>query len=193
MVFGELDPRHHKFLYPSNSWRCTCKKIEATILFVDFSKTFDSIHTWKMEQIQLTYGLRKESVAAIIMIIRNPKVKVRSKDGDTHYFDIVADLQQENTSALYLFIINLDYMLRTSIDKMKDIGFQRTKKRSRRDSTHTITDTDYTDDIALQGNPPAPSETLLHCLERAAAGIGSMSSQTRQNTCALIKEAISQF
>ena len=31
---------------------------------------------------------------------------------------------------------------------------------------------DYADDIALLANTPAQAETLLHCLEWAAAGIG---------------------
>ena len=36
----------------------------------------------------------------------------------------------------------------------------------------TITDADYTDDIALLENGPTQVETLLHSLERAVAGIG---------------------
>ena len=36
----------------------------------------------------------------------------------------------------------------------------------------TITDADYADDIAILANTPNQAETLLHCLERAAAGIG---------------------
>ena len=36
----------------------------------------------------------------------------------------------------------------------------------------TITDADYADDIALLANASAQAETLLHSLERAAAGIG---------------------
>ena len=47
-----------------------------------------------------------------------------------------------------------------------------TKKRSRRYPAKTITDADYTDDIAILANTPSQSETLLHSLERAAAGIG---------------------
>ena len=38
---------------------------------------------------------------------------------ETDYFDIVAGVLQD-TLALYLFIICLDYMLRTSIDLMKE-------------------------------------------------------------------------
>ena len=60
-----------------------------------------------MEQIQLAYGLPKETVAAITIIYRNTKVKVRSPDGDTEYFDIVAEALQEDTLAPYLFILCL--------------------------------------------------------------------------------------
>ena len=35
----------------------------------------------------------------------------------------------------------------------------------------TITDADYSDDIAILANALAQAETLLHCLEWAAAGI----------------------
>ena len=66
------------------------KNLQATILFVDFTKGFDSIHSGKMEQILLAYGIPKETVATIMILYRNTKVKVRSQDGDTNYLDIVA-------------------------------------------------------------------------------------------------------
>ena len=79
---------------------------------------------------------------------------------------------QGDTFSPYLFIICLDYVLRTSIDKMKENGFKLTKERSRRYPTQIIKDADYADDIALLANTPAPAETLLHSLEQAAASIG---------------------
>ena len=79
---------------------------------------------------------------------------------------------QGDTLAPYLFIICLDYMLRTSIDKMEDNSFKLAKEKSRRYPAQTITDSDYTDDIAFQANIPAQAESLLHSLEWAAAGIG---------------------
>ena len=109
-----------------------------------------------------------------MILCRNTKVKVRSPDGDTDYFDIVAGVLQGDTLAPYLFIICLDYVLRTSIDNMRENGFELSKKRSRRYPAKTITDADYADyaDIALLANTPNQAETLLHSLERAAAGIG---------------------
>ncbi len=67
----------------------------------------------------LTYGLPKETVAAITILYRNTKVKVSSPDGDTEYFDILAGVLQRDTQLPYLFIICLDYVLRTLIDKIR--------------------------------------------------------------------------
>ena len=102
-----------------------------------------------MEQILLAYSLPKETVAAITILYRNTKVNVRSPDGDTEYFDIVAGV--------------------LLIDKIRENGFELTKERSRRYPAKTITNADY---IALLANTPNQTETLLHSLERAAAGIG---------------------
>ena len=148
------------------------KILQSTVLFVDFTKVFDSIHKGKMEQILLAYSIPKETVAAIMILYRNTKVKVRSPDGDTDYLDNVAGVLQGDTLAPYLFIICLDYVLRTSIDKIKENGFELTKKRSRRYPAKTITNADYTNDIAILANAPVQAETQLHSLEQAAVGIG---------------------
>ena len=143
------------------------KNQQVTLLFVDFTKAFDSIHRGKMEQTLQAYGLPKETVAAITILYRNTKVKVHSPDGDTEYFDIVAGVLQVDTLAPYLFIICLDYAPRTSIDKIRENGFELTKKRSRRYTAKTITD-----DIVILANTPNQAETLLHSLERSTVGIG---------------------
>ena len=96
-----------------------------------------------------------------MMLYKTRKVKVHSSDGDTDYFDIVVGVLQGNTSASYLFIICLDYVLRMSFDLMKENSFRLAKERSRRYPA-----------IVLLANTLAQAETLLHSLERAADGIG---------------------
>ena len=59
-------------------------------------------------------------------------MKVRSPDGDTDYIYIVADMLQGDTLAPYLFIICLDYVLRTPIDKMKDNSFKLAKEKKQK-------------------------------------------------------------
>ena len=106
------------------------KNLEKTIVFVDFANTFDSILRRKMEQIQLAYALPKETIAAVMILYRNTKVKVCSPESDTDCFDIVAGVLQGDTLAPYLIIICADYVLKTSIDKMKDNGFKLTKMQT---------------------------------------------------------------
>ena len=115
---------------------------------------------------------KKTPVAVIMLLYRNTKVKVRSPDEDTNYFDIVAGVLQGDMLALYLFIICIDYVLRTSIDKMKDNDFELIKERSRRYPAQTIMDADYVHNVAFLANTIAKAKTLLHSLERASAGRG---------------------
>ena len=78
------------------------------------------------------------------MPYKNTKVKVCSPDGDTDYFEIVTGVPQGDTLAPYLIMISIDYVLRTSIDVMKENGNKIAKER-RSYLTHTITNTHYAD------------------------------------------------
>ena len=96
-----------------------------------------------------------------MILNKNTKVKVRSPDGDTGFFGIVARVLHRDTLAPYLFIICLDYELRTSIDLMKENDFNLAKARSRRYLAQTVMDADYADDVALLANTPTQAESLL--------------------------------
>ena len=58
------------------------KNVEATLLFVDFSKVFNSIHRGNKEQTQLVYSLPKETVTVIMMLYKN------TKEWSIHLMDI---------------------------------------------------------------------------------------------------------
>ena len=93
--------------------------------------------------------------------------KMETRNTSTLLQEYYKETRQPRTS-----LSCLDYVLRTSIDKIRENGFELTKRRSKRYPAKTITDADYTDDLALLANTPNQAETLLHSLERAAAGIG---------------------
>ena len=148
------------------------KNLTATLLFVDFSKAFDSIHRGQMQKILLAYGIPDETVSAIMMLYKNTKSLVRSPDGDTDFFEILAGVLQGDTLAPFLFIICLDYVLRTSVDTNKQLGLTLQTANGRRHPAVNITDADYADDLALLSNTIKGAEQLLHHLEEAAANIG---------------------
>ena len=87
-------------------------------------------------------------------------------------FDFVGGILQVDTITLYLFIIYPDYVLRTSIDLIKENSFTLKKKKGRRYPAETITDANYADDIALLTITPTQAESQLHNLEQVAGGIG---------------------
>ena len=120
---------------------------------------------------RLANGLPKETVAAKMMLNKNTKVKVRSLDEDTDFFDIAATVPQGDALAPYVFIICLDFVYRTLVDLMKENAFTLAIARSRIYLARTITDADYTDEIALLVNTSTLTQSLLQSLERASGGI----------------------
>ena len=109
------------------------KNLPACLLFVDFSKAFDSIDRRKMEKTLKDYGIPDETVSAVMMLYKNTKSLVRSPpDGDTDYFDIAAGVLQGDTLAPFIFIITVDYVLRTLDKHDDDLGFTLLKRKSSR-------------------------------------------------------------
>ena len=168
------------------------KNLQATILFVDLTKAFDSIQRGKIEQILLASGLPKETVAAIMMLYRNTKVKARTQDGDIDYFDIAAGVLQGDTLASYRFVICLDHVLRTSIDKIKENHFKLTKERKQNVPSKKQLPTPTMPMISRfwQIHPPKPKPYYIVWNETLQAS-ASMSMHTRRNICALIKQSTS--
>ena len=74
------------------------KTFAATLLLVDFSMVFNSIHIEKMERVLLAYGLPKEMVIAIMMLNKN-----------TDFF--APGILQGDTLAPFQSIICLDNIL----------------------------------------------------------------------------------
>ena len=94
---------------------------------------------------------------------------VRSLDGDTVFFEIVAWVLPDALSQ-YVVVIYFDYGRRTSLDLRKENVFTFKKKRTKRYHAKTMIDSDYADYLALLANTPSQAKSLLHSLEHAAGG-----------------------
>ena len=97
--------------YPQNHWRSTYKK--ATLQFIDSSEAFDSIHRGMIDQMLLGHGLpRKKNYYG------NDALQNHENNGFLTWWRYRRFLPGD-TLAPFLFIICLDYVLRTSIDLIK--------------------------------------------------------------------------
>ena len=157
------------------------KQLTATLLFVDFSKAFDSIHRGTMLAILRAYGIPERLVRSIGALYKNTTSTVRTSDGDTDFFEVLAGVLQGDTLAPYLFVIVLDYVLRTSIDSNSELGFTLQQRRSRRYPAKKITDADFADDLSLLADNSQNAEQLLILLESAAEAVGLMVNYTKTN------------
>ena len=71
-----------------------------------------------------------------------------------------------------MFILCLDYILKTSVDINAELDFTLTERRSRRYPAIHITGIDYADDIAITTNYMKSSNTLLYQIEVTSNEIG---------------------
>ena len=107
-----------------------------------------------MLKILQAYGIPEIIVDAIQDSYSETRAKVTTPDGETDEFEIFAGVLQGDTLAPYLFIITLDYCLRSAIDgREEDLGFTVRPRRSRRIGPFNITDLGFADDIADQIQP----------------------------------------
>jgi hypothetical protein len=149
------------------------KNLPLAMVFIDFSKAFDSIHRERMFQILSAYGIPAIIINAIKLIYENSCAQVITPDGETKFFDILAGIFQGDTLAPFLFITVLDYSLRQAYEQANtETGIIIEPKKGSRHPEVRLRDSSYADDIGLLNKSLSLSEDLLHCIENAAMTVG---------------------
>ena len=101
----------------------------ATLVFTDFCKAFDSINRKAMLHIMSMYCIPEKIIAVIKRMYENPQTFADTADGPTAIFSTTSILQGE-TIAPYLIIIVVDYILHQSVDSISSKGLLLTPRRS---------------------------------------------------------------
>ena len=149
------------------------KNLPLAIVFIDFSKAFDSIHRERMFEILSAYGIPKIIIDAIKLIYEDSCAQIVTPDGETDFFDIVAGIFQGDTLAPFLFIVVLDYALRQAYAVVNsDTGIVIEPRNGSRRPEIRLRDSSYADDIALLNGTLSLAEELLHSVEEAASEVG---------------------
>ena len=99
--------------------------------------------------------------------------KVITPDGDTEKFSILAGVLQGDTLAPYHFVIVIDYIMRKALmGREEKLGFQLSKRQSRRIQPIIVTDMDFVDDIDLVSDGIKEAEEMLRRVELSSKYIG---------------------
>ena len=149
---------------------CKIGNKSAAIVFVDFSKAFDSLNREALFHIIGLYGIPAPIIKAIRLLYDSSQSRVQTIDGYTDFFKTLLGVLQGDTLAPFLFIIVLDYVLGNCMSP--DLGLTITPRQNRRVPAVTVTDLDVADDLALLSNTIQQAEKLLHDLEHASNLVG---------------------
>jgi hypothetical protein len=149
---------------------CKIGNRSAAIVFVDFSKAFDSINRDALFHILSLYGVPAPITDAIRLLYDSSHSRVKTIDGLTDFFRTLIGVLQGDTLAPFLFIIVLDYVLRNCMTL--DHGLTIIPRQSRRVPAVRVTDLDFADDLALTADTIEQVQQLLSDLETAAAHVG---------------------
>ena len=73
--------------------------LKAIIIFIDFSKSFDTINHDQMFKILCAYGIPEQLISAIKDMYSNTQAKILSPDGETKPFQVTSGAHQSDTLA----------------------------------------------------------------------------------------------
>ena len=104
---------------------------------------------------------------------------VLTPEGETTNFKINTGVLQEDPLVTNLFIIVLDYTLRTVIDDRESLTL--TRCQSTRHPACHLSDLDYAEDIALFADTTQEEVLLLHQVESASKYVGLFLKSNKTN------------
>ena len=154
---------------------------EAAIIFIDFKKAFDSVDRNTLFQILHACSIPEKIVKVIQIMYVNTSAVVLTPEGETSNFNINTGVLQGDSLAPYLFIIVLDYALRTAVGGRE--GLTLTRRRSSRHPASHLSDLDYVDDIALFADTIQEAEYLYFIKWKVLPNLlDCFSTQAKQST-----------
>ena len=140
-------------------------------VFVDFHKAFDSLAREAIPLVLRAYNVPEQLVMAVMAMYCNTKAAVVTPDGLTDVFETTSGVLQGDSLAPFLFVLVLDWVLRTGLPTNAD-GFQLCRRTSTRYPEKRLALLAYADDLVLLASSPEGAQRLLDGLVKTAAKVG---------------------
>ena len=124
--------------------------------YVDFSKAFDSVSWWSIEDCLNSWGVPQVLIGAIMGIMKGHSVKVRNEGKFSEPISVQCGVLQGDTLAPFLFVLLVDGLLRR-LDVKKGVVISNDIRRGKR-----IPALAYADDILLMAHTANDPPDSLH-------------------------------
>ena len=97
--------------------------VTLVLLFIDYMKAFDSVAWGVLEAVLKAYQIPEKIVKAVMSLYANPSARVRTADGLSNTFHLKQGVLQGDTLAPYLFVIVMDYIMRSATEGKEALAF----------------------------------------------------------------------
>ena len=141
------------------------------VVFVDFRKAFDSVSRDALPLVLRAYRVPQQLVSAIMAMYRDTRAAVVTADGLSDLFATSSGVLQGDTLAPFLFVLLLDWVLRTALPSAED-GFLLRRRVGRRQSEKRLSVLGYADDLALLSSSVEAAQRQIDRLPEVAASVG---------------------
>jgi hypothetical protein len=138
---------------------------------VDFRKAFDSVSRESIPKILASYNVPEKLIGAVYSLYKDTTASVLTSDGPTEVFKTSSGVLQGDTLAPFLFILALDWVLRTAMpDDSRGLLLQR--RQSSRYPEKRLSVLAYADDLVILASDHLSAQILLTILATVAAKVG---------------------
>ena len=141
------------------------------VVFVDFKKAFDSVARGALPLVLRAYKVPQQLVSAIMAMYQGTRAAVATPDGLSDTFGTSSGVLQGDTLAPFLFVLVLDWVLRTALPSAED-GFLLRRRVGRRQPERRLSVLGYADDLALLSSTVEGAQRQLDRLVDVAASVG---------------------
>lgn len=155
------------------------------IVFVDFTKAFDTIKWSALWAILRAYRVPEKLIAAIRSVYVSSKAQARTADGLSGAFEFFAGVKQGCCLSPFLFIIVIDFIMRRATDTLDHLGLVARPRNGSRQPAQYVTDTGFADDIAVISTSLGNLQTLVDRMVCEAGRVGLMVNVTKTVLMAL--------
>jgi hypothetical protein len=153
--------------------------VSLVCVFVDFRKAFDTVSRIAIPKILSAYNVPQQLINAVMALYDDTRAAVITPDGLSDEFPTTSGVLQGDTLAPFLFILTLDWVLRTGLPSEDKDGFLLLRRTSRRHPEKRLALLGYADDLALLSSTQEGAQRLLDSLAAAAASVGLRLNATK--------------
>lgn len=144
--------------------KCLQHQVPLAIGFIDYEQAFDSASRSALLKILPLYGIPDRYVRVISALYMNNMAAVKIEGEVSAWFSVESGVKQGCVLSPFIWIILMDYVLRRTVKRCKDIGLSWNGK--------LLTDLDYADDLGLLGKSVDELNKFVEVLRKQGSQIG---------------------